>query len=177
MLSLLGHPLTILLLGAAISGVLVPWLTRRWQNHQKSLEIKTDLVSELSKAIMQFVMAIQFAHLRSVSQTQADFDAAYRDWEVQHSVLHTKLEAYYPNSEIPERWAGIAERLTDLYALEGASSNENRTAGELALWKKLDGGDILPGNHPGWLQLKNAILEKKAAIIRDILKEPISVLK
>ena len=63
MVELLKHPLIVLLVGALISGLLIPAFTRRWQNYQKALEIKTQLVSDLSKSIMGIVMATQFAHI------------------------------------------------------------------------------------------------------------------
>jgi hypothetical protein len=83
MIELLRHPLTVLLVGALISGLLIPAFTRRWQNHQKALEIKTELVSELSKSIMGIIMAIQFVRVGAKSQKQADFDQAYREWEIE----------------------------------------------------------------------------------------------
>ena len=38
--SVAKHPLTLLAVGAVVSGLLVPALTRGAQNHQKGLEIK-----------------------------------------------------------------------------------------------------------------------------------------
>src|SRR5687767_12760316 len=129
MAQFLEHPFTILLAGAAISGLLIPSITRRWQNHQKALEIKTQLVSDLSKSIMEIVMATQFAHLRAPSQQQADFDRAYRDWEIQSGVIGTKLQAYFSGSTIPEEWSQFSEIVTDFYALEAVDESQQYEQG------------------------------------------------
>jgi len=45
------YPLILLLIGAGVSGVLVAWLTNRWQNHRKELEIKVDIASKIAEAV------------------------------------------------------------------------------------------------------------------------------
>jgi hypothetical protein len=175
MVEILKHPLTVLLFGALISGLLIPAFTRRWQNHQKALEIKTELVSDLSKSIMGMVMATQFAHVGAKSQKPADFDKAYRNWEIESAVIGTKLQAYFPDTTIPTEWTGFSAVVTDFYALEGTDVDERcRFAADLA--KRLG----VPSGYQGpqdWLALKNGILERKSALIRQVLKAPVSVLK
>src|SRR5829696_1273222 len=84
---LLRHPLVTLLVGAALTGLVVPRITRQWQLRQKRLEVKTALVAELSELVMRFLMAVQFVHVRAASFSQESFDSAYRDWEVGSAVL------------------------------------------------------------------------------------------
>lgn len=175
MAELLRHPLTVLLVGALISGLLIPAFTRRRQNHEKALEIKTELVSDLSKSIMGMVMATQFAHVGARSQRQADFDQAYRDWEIESAVIGTKLQAYFPDTTIPAEWTVFSALVTDFYALEGVGADE-RAGFAADLARRLGA----PGGHPGaqdWLELKNGILERKAALIRQVLNAAVSVLK
>jgi hypothetical protein len=43
----ISNPLVLLIVGAVISGILVPYITRQWQDHQKELELKTELVSRI----------------------------------------------------------------------------------------------------------------------------------
>ena len=45
----LSHPLLLLLVGALVSSYLLPLLTQSWQNHQKELELKSALVSQISE--------------------------------------------------------------------------------------------------------------------------------
>src|SRR3954465_8200034 len=61
----LGHPVFLLVLGAAVSSLLIPAITRGWQNHEKQLQIKTGLVTDMSSSLTTFLMAIQFAEVQS----------------------------------------------------------------------------------------------------------------
>jgi hypothetical protein len=36
----LVHPLFLLLIGAGVSSLLIPWFTNKWQDHRKKLEIE-----------------------------------------------------------------------------------------------------------------------------------------
>jgi hypothetical protein len=176
MVELLKHPLTVLLVGALISGLLIPAFTRRWQNHQKALEIKTQLVSELSKSIMEIIMAIQFAHIDAKSQKQADFDKAYRDWEIESAVVGTKLQAYFPDTIIPTEWTTFSELVTDFYALEGVGLNERSTFTAVIARKLGAPTDLKHQDPEDWLALKNRILERKSALIQQVLQAKVSVL-
>jgi hypothetical protein len=60
---IVSHPFFLLLVGALISGLLIPYFTRRWQNHQKELEIKTNLVGRISESIMSMIMTNQFIEI------------------------------------------------------------------------------------------------------------------
>jgi hypothetical protein len=75
--AVLRHPLTLLVLDAALTGLIAPWITSQWQHQQKRLEIKAGLVTELSELVMRLTMAIQFVHLGSKSFSQDNFDTAY----------------------------------------------------------------------------------------------------
>jgi hypothetical protein len=174
MVELLKHPLIVLLVGALISGLLIPAFTRRWQNYQKALEIKTQLVSDLSKSIMGIVMATQFAHIGAKSQKQADFDQAYRDWEIESAVIGTKLQAYFPDTTIPTEWTAFSELVTDFYALEGIGVDER--SGHAADLAKRLGASGYQGARD-WLTLKDGILDRKSALIQQVLKAAVSVLK
>jgi hypothetical protein len=176
MIELLRHPLTVLLVGALMSGLLIPAFTRRWQNHQKALEIKTQLVSELSKSIMGIIMAVQFARVGAKSQKQADFDQAYRDWEIESAVIGTKLQAYFPETTIPDEWTGFSALVTDLYALEGVNANERSTFAAVIRRKLGAPTDLKHEDPEDWLALKNGILERKSALIQQILQTRVSVL-
>jgi hypothetical protein len=177
MAEFLKHPLTILLVGAVISGLLIPFITRRWQSHQKALEIKTQLVSELSRSIMEIIMAVQFAHLGARSQKQADFDKAFREWEIQSAVIGTRLQAYFPDTTIPEEWTDFSEIVTDFYALEGVDQGK-RPKFMSEIRKRL--GAHLDSESRGqqdWGVLKDGILKKKSELIQKVLRARISVLR
>jgi hypothetical protein len=69
---LLVHPLLLLIVGALLSSWLIPSITQRWQNHQKELEIKTNLASQISESVTGITMAVQFAPLEAAEQTQQE---------------------------------------------------------------------------------------------------------
>jgi hypothetical protein len=182
--SLMRHPFILLVAGALLSGLIVPLITRSWQNRQKVLEIKTALVSEISKAVMEFFMSVQFVHLRKemssgsevtmLSQQQAEFDQQYKTWEVQSAIIGTKLEAYLSQSEIPSKWADFSTALTRFYALEGVPETD-RLREMAALAKRIS--EALPVHLPQkatWLELREALLHYKSSIIKDILRAKIS---
>ena len=189
--AILSHPLVVLLAGAILTGILVPTITRQWQDRQKELEIKTQLVSELSESIMQIVMAVQFVRARAevaalqpssratidrerINRQQREFDEAYRTWEIRSAILSTKLEAYFGRTTIPSDWTRFSELVTRFYALEGAQGAAQQADME-ALHRQLM--DLLGPRarlEPGWVGLKEGILRKKAEIIRRVLSERIS---
>lgn len=169
----LQHPITLLLLGAVISGLLIPWITRRWNNHQKALEIKTELVSDLSKSIMEMILAVQYARLQAKSQTQQDFDREYRNWEIQSAVIGTRLEAYFSKSGIPDDWTTFSNAVTDFYAIEGIPADARHRA-QSELWQRLGKSTPLTEGDEGWSELKNELLKKKAELIKRVLEERIS---
>lgn len=53
-----SHPLVLLLIGVAISGVLIPYFTNRAAKYQKGLEIKTDLVRRINESVMPIVTCL-----------------------------------------------------------------------------------------------------------------------
>ena len=168
------HPLTVLFLTALVSGLLIPWITRRWNNHQKALEIKTGLVTDLSKSIMEMIMAIQYTRLGAPSHTQEAFDKAYRKWEVESAVIGTKLEAYFPQNDIPTEWTKFSNAITDFYAIEGVGP-DRRDEAQSKLWQSLGKRSPLVEGDGAWLELKNEILHRKAELIKRVLSEKISV--
>ena len=45
------YPLILLLVGAGITSLLIPWFTKRWEDRKKELEIKVDIASRMAEAI------------------------------------------------------------------------------------------------------------------------------
>ena len=58
LLSLLGQPMLLLIVGAAVSGWLIPEVTRRWQDQRKAAEIKSDLVEIKSDLVERVTRAV-----------------------------------------------------------------------------------------------------------------------
>jgi hypothetical protein len=86
----ISHPLSLLLIGGLLSGLLFPYFTNRWQNHQKELDIKIDLVGRISESIMNMIMAIQFIEVSiqqlkvqslDLKEKESEFHKKERDLE------------------------------------------------------------------------------------------------
>lgn len=133
----LGHPLTLLLAGAALSGVLVPMVARGWQDQRKALEVKAGLVERISRAVMDLATAVQFALVGASSQTQEQYDAAFRTWQLEKAVLTSLLTAYFRDGEVLRAWTRCRAWDTAYYvqtAIRGADAATTRAmrAGYLA---------------------------------------------
>ena len=162
------------LLTAGLAVVLVNQLSRRWQNRQKVLEIRTELVSDVSEAIMEVVMAVQFAHMGAGSQE--DLDDAYRKWEIRSAVIGTRLQAYFGLTALPEDWTRFSSVLTLFYALEGVSADRKESEQEHAQ-RKLNA--LLPSEdrvESTWSGIRRGLLLQKSAMILKILTTPMPVL-
>jgi len=171
--ALLRHPLTALLVGAALTGLIVPRITRQWQLRQKRLEVKTALVAELSELVMRFLMAIQFVHVRAASFSQESFDDAYREWEVRSAVFGTKLQAYLPTHDLPAEWSQFSESVTHFYALEGTPPEQRPESMErLGLTLK---EYLAEAQGDEWLRHRTAILRWKSALIQRLMTSRIQL--
>jgi len=120
----LGHPLVLLVVGAVLSGLLVPQLTQRWQDQRKALEIKAELVERVTRAVSDIFTATQFAQVGATSQSQADLDAAYRAWQRDKAVLTSLLGAYFRNPSVDDAWRRVRALATAYYVQIGVRDGQ-----------------------------------------------------
>lgn len=92
---------------------LPPRLTRQWHNHDQELELKDDLVAQVNDTVTDFVMAVQFVELGSVTMSQEDFDDSYRQWEIESAIIESKLRVHYPGVPIASDWRTYSSLVTD----------------------------------------------------------------
>jgi hypothetical protein len=174
----LKHPITIVATTAVLSGLLVPFLMRQSQERQKELELQTQLVSQISEAVMSIVLAVQFVRLNrgrgtaaltkeDLTKRQEEFDAVYRKWEIDAAIIGSKLEAYFAGSPLPTTWTQFASAVTDFYALEGQTEDQqDRSLADLGVRVgKLTSGYVAPD----WQSVRGAILDAKARLSRSVL--------
>ncbi len=122
----LEHPLTLLLLGAALSGLLVPWVARGWQDQRKAFEVKAALAERLTRAVVEIATAVQFVLVRAASQSQEDFDQAYRTWQVEKSMLTSLLGAYFRDGAVTAAWTSCRALATAYYVQAGIPPGPGR---------------------------------------------------
>lgn len=140
---LLSHPLVLLLLGAAISAVIVPMLTQRWQDHQRALDIQTSLVADMTEASETYREALAVDELivrypqgrgtpasRAARRAISDLTRTGAAWQVRWAVITSRLRAYYPGAPIVHRWARLSAALASLYdGVPGAGAVQLRILG------------------------------------------------
>lgn len=165
----LSHPFVLLVAGALVTSYLVPALTRRWQDHQKELEIKVGLVDQISKATAELLIAVQFAELGAESQEK--LDAAYRAWEIAGATIGGRLQAYFPGSKLLEEWRDLKDGVTQLYAAAGI---EEAAARKRKLAQIAGATDI--DDRPAtelWQAARQSLAGANDELNNRILKEPI----
>jgi len=127
------HPLVILLVGAVISGVLIPFFTRSWQNHQKSLDIKNDLVTEISKTVTTMMINVQYflENMKKMSKEeeqkiQQKYNNDYKNWSIAEEIISSRLEAYFPTQNIIQQWKEYTEIINNIYTLSTTDEKSKR---------------------------------------------------
>jgi hypothetical protein len=104
---LLSHPLVLLILGGAFTGYLLPRLTRKWQDRQKELEVKIELVSQISEVAVpawgRLVSGIEPLGTKD-TVVRDELMQAYRDWEIESTKILSTLSAYYRDGYVPQKW-------------------------------------------------------------------------
>jgi hypothetical protein len=163
-----------------------------WQNQQKALDLKTNLVTQLSNAATKIIVATQIAELGSASnESKSELYTAYRDWAIESSALGSQLRAYYPKTTIGAEWDSYSALVTNFYALTGLQNSGERKAYLAAIRKGLlpdNAGDVkwkllvkwndLPLRSPAvqraWYALRTHVLNRKNSIIQEVLNNGIS---
>jgi hypothetical protein len=112
----LAFPLTVLVMGALVTGWLVPRWTRRRDDHLRALEVKTQLVSDMSDIVIGFVTAVRFA-VEDADTQEPKFKEDYKAWENRRAVLGTKLEAYFPATNIQDDWGDFVVAVRELFEI------------------------------------------------------------
>jgi hypothetical protein len=195
---ILSNPLLLLIVGGILTGLLIPYITTQWQNHEKELDIKTSLVSKISEYTTRMLMAIQFVEVsqspgENSSLTQEQYDNEYRDWKINSDIMQSQISAYFPNIDASKQWKKFSNAVEFLYALSGVHSEESRIDFlqkiqtnlsndiNLTTWNVLK-NHISPMNNTqekiyeeNWGLLKDMIVEEKEKIIQNILDAKIDL--
>jgi len=167
--------------GAFVSGVFIPRFTTRRDERRKALEIKTELVSDMSEVVMSFVMAVRFAVLGAVSQTEKEYEDSYKAWERDRAVLGTKLEAYFPGTDerdIGSNWDEFAEGVKVVHEVARIQDLDVRRqkAIELLWTHELDPGNDQTEFEKAWSVLETqTIFDRKRELITTVMGAPLRV--
>lgn len=196
---ILSNQFLLLIVGGILTGLLIPYITTQWQNHEKELEIKTNLVSKISEYVTRMLMAIQFVEVSqsrgiNSSLTNEEYDNEYRDWKINSDIIQSQINAYFPNIDVGKDWKKFSNAVEYFYALSGTGPEDLRTdllqkiqtnlSNDINLtsWNILK-NKIYPLNstkeiiywQENWGLLKDQIIEEKEVIIQKILNTKINL--
>jgi hypothetical protein len=122
----LGNPLVVACASAVLIYWIIPQVTRQWQDHAQVLDIQTGLVSEMSESSSDTIMTSRIIGARlSGESTQEAFNSTVRNWAVKSAVIGSKLEAYFPHSDIGKEWREYSNVVSNYIQL-AATANASR---------------------------------------------------
>lgn len=75
--AILSHPLLLLLVGGALTGYLIPSITRQWQDRAHAIDVKGGLVKSANEAEARYFGSVQLIELRGGDPTLRSLHTAY----------------------------------------------------------------------------------------------------
>jgi len=186
----LANPLLVAIVGSFFVYLLIPQLTRGWQNHAKILEVKTNLVADMSDSVGSTTMTGRFIASGLIGKATADpnatqraFNDAYQKWTIKSAVIASQLAACFPASDLGFRWRSYANVVTDFLQLSARGQRTDRSAQLLEIatyfpplkkrsrewWRILldrNAGDAFQTNYG---ELGKAILSERDRFVQRVL--------
>jgi hypothetical protein len=187
----LGHPLFVTAVGLSVTALIVPRWTRRWQNHQKALELKMGLVSDITEQTVDFIRSIdavvsvraQASGSKEWEDEDSSLKKQYRDafdrlnlgyhsYEVARAVTAEKLRVYFPHTDLASKWESLSDTLLEVYRIQGTAPSEyydhhlKQVAKGLAAPRGRTPQDV-------WIKLRATFLERKTGLIQELLASTI----
>jgi hypothetical protein len=119
----LKHPFVLLIIGALISSLIIPYFTRQWQDNQKQLELKTALADDINKAVSDSIVSSRDGYQADSSFT------TYKSWEISKETIGSKIGAYFSDHEIRLSWNNLSSAVEQLsyYVLGNGFPKQNDT--------------------------------------------------
>jgi len=193
----LAHPAFLIVLTAALTGLLAPWITNRWEQRDKrieahrvlaeqqlaarralasrELELTSGLVGRIGGASAQFLSAIEVHVIDRPSPAAA---AEYRALKTASLEIASQLAAYFPGSLPESRWRDYTYSLRNAYILLTTPVGRPRNLWLDRLNRYLDvaptqlDGLCFPRTSPEFQtdlrELVVALQNKEQGIVRDV---------
>jgi hypothetical protein len=178
---------------ALLGSWLIPQLTREWQDHQESLEIKTGLVSRMSTSVSGAVATGRFiaADLVEPTSQQREWNEGYRKWTTVSAAIGAELRAYVGET-VGSDWRSFSNVVTNLLLLSADANNDPRSRRQQveairadsglrrhvrlfpAGWKVLRGPKKTEEFQLVYAELARGILERRDGLVEAVLDSGIS---
>jgi hypothetical protein len=178
----LAHPFVLLIIGASISGILIPLFTRRWQDHQKELEVKVGLVNKINESLTDIITAIKLVDCKIPGFDKAALGTAYKEWEKSNAVIRSQLRAYFSNTNLEQDWNNYSQLIFKLYSLLEKTDSIGRKQllqeikNAISSGKNTINPDTIARNPPdkeSWNTLKGELLAENDKLTQKVLRERI----
>lgn len=120
----LSHPLLLLLIGAVITGLLVPSITHGWQVQQMGQDTKaktiTDVADATTTAMTQLEIS-EFPQFRGgntgVALASPAVASAYQAWTQKGATVRSEINAYFPENGLPTHWDNLYGLVRNFFLL------------------------------------------------------------
>jgi hypothetical protein len=110
------YPLILLLIGAGVTSLLLPWFTKRWEDRKKELEIKVDIVSKMAEVranvLAEASIVIEFR--KEKVETEKVYENL-RKWYGEVNIIRSKLQSYYGDTELATTWFNYWTAINNYY--------------------------------------------------------------
>ena len=107
----------LLALGALISSLLVPWFTQKWQDHQKALELKSDLASQIAESATSAIVTSRSVHEEKRHDFSPAEEKSWRAWQIKSAAIEARLRAYFPNNSLADEWLGFTQEVEAFHVI------------------------------------------------------------
>ena len=172
----LSSPLVVATVTAGLTLVVVPLLTREWQNHEKRLNLKTAIAIDMSRSTANAVGAGRRVGTGVVYAVTADprvnraviqdaYNRGFGQWQVDSGRLGAQLSARFPDDQVVGDWRRYATAVEQFYRLGAVIPKKDR----LGLVRLLR---LYLTPQPGWRESWRAgLVNRPSAKSRSRLKE------
>lgn len=190
----LAHPLLLLVIGALMTGIIVPTITGKWQRNQTAQDMKTQVIGDVTSAV-----SIPMTQL-SVTQNpvlagngggsiggNGGVAGTYSAFRTKADSVDSEIRAYFPENNIPMHWENLVGLLQNYYLLTYANNPQlkagyiggilhyfqvHHQAGGID-WHLLANGSWHDhGYYHNWTELGKKILGVKSVVLSDIMDAP-----
>ena len=121
----LSHPILLLVTGAIISSLIIPYYTKSWQDYQKELEIKSEIARSIGTNIADYIISGRLVQMPSFMK-EIDVTQTAINWEVSISDIKSQIQSYFNDPRISEEWEKLTFAIREFVSLEtGLSENWN----------------------------------------------------
>src|SRR5947209_324183 len=185
----MGHPLLLLLVGAIVTGLLVPSITHGWQTQQMGQDLKTKVIGEITDSSAATMSQLELTVLPEFGTTTSPSASAaqYQAWMQKGSSISSEIHAYFPDKNLPGHWGNYYGLMRNFYLYTYAHDPTTRASRlsqikhyfdvhevrDPGTWAALSGPDRSSDRYrQAWTTVEKLILGVRDTITAAIMDAP-----